>query len=79
MVDTAIDGPTPEFVAKTAETALGPVEYAVVGTGTPVVVLHTTRGRDPCTILALRAPAIHPSRRWRPDAEPVRGGALGTR
>ena len=44
MVDTASDGHTPEFVSKTAETALGPVEYAVVGTGTPVVVLHGSPG-----------------------------------
>jgi pimeloyl-ACP methyl ester carboxylesterase len=33
-----------EYIAKTAETALGPVEYAVVGTGTPVVVVHGSPG-----------------------------------
>lgn len=44
MVDAASDGRTPEFVPRTAETGVGPVEYAVVGTGTPVVVLHGSPG-----------------------------------
>jgi pimeloyl-ACP methyl ester carboxylesterase len=34
----------PEYVSTIAETALGPVEYAVVGTGVPVVVLHGSPG-----------------------------------
>lgn len=33
-----------EYVSETAETAFGPVEYAVVGTGTPVVVVHGSPG-----------------------------------
>jgi len=33
-----------EYVSKIAETALGPVEYAVVGNGTPVVVVHGSPG-----------------------------------
>jgi pimeloyl-ACP methyl ester carboxylesterase len=37
-------GSAPEYVTRIVRTALGPVEYAVVGTGTPVVVLHGTPG-----------------------------------
>ena len=33
-----------EYVSTVADTALGPVEYAVVGSGTPVVVVHGTPG-----------------------------------
>lgn len=33
-----------EYVGEVAETALGPVEYAVVGHGTPVLVLHGSPG-----------------------------------
>ena len=33
-----------EYVSEVAETALGPVEYAVVGVGTPVVVVHGSPG-----------------------------------
>ncbi|MEJ2887736.1 alpha/beta fold hydrolase [Actinomycetospora aeridis] len=33
-----------EYVSEIAETALGPVEHAVVGTGSPVVVLHGSPG-----------------------------------
>jgi pimeloyl-ACP methyl ester carboxylesterase len=33
-----------EYTAKIAETALGPIEYAVVGTGAPVLVVHGTPG-----------------------------------
>lgn len=32
------------YVGEVAETALGPVEYAIVGTGTPVVVVHGSPG-----------------------------------
>jgi pimeloyl-ACP methyl ester carboxylesterase len=32
------------YVSEIAETALGPVEYATVGTGTPVLVLHGSPG-----------------------------------
>ncbi|MFR9801003.1 alpha/beta fold hydrolase [Pseudonocardia sp. RS010] len=35
---------TSEYTPRIAETALGPVEYAVVGTGAPVVVVHGTPG-----------------------------------
>ncbi|WP_181780307.1 alpha/beta fold hydrolase [Pseudonocardia pini] len=35
---------TSEYTATIAETALGPVEYAVVGTGAPVLVVHGTPG-----------------------------------
>jgi len=34
----------PEYVGEVAETALGPVEYAVVGRGTPVLVVHGSPG-----------------------------------
>ncbi|GAY12941.1 alpha/beta fold hydrolase [Pseudonocardia sp. N23] len=34
----------PEYTSSVAETALGPVEYAVVGTGVPVLVVHGTPG-----------------------------------
>jgi pimeloyl-ACP methyl ester carboxylesterase len=33
-----------DHVSSIAETALGPVEYAVVGTGTPVIVVHGSPG-----------------------------------
>ena len=33
-----------EYVSKIAETAAGPVEYAVVGTGAPVLVVHGSPG-----------------------------------
>jgi pimeloyl-ACP methyl ester carboxylesterase len=33
-----------EYASTVAETALGPVEYAVVGTGAPVLVVHGTPG-----------------------------------
>jgi pimeloyl-ACP methyl ester carboxylesterase len=36
--------PDHEYAGKTAGTALGPVEYAVVGHGTPVVVVHGSPG-----------------------------------
>jgi pimeloyl-ACP methyl ester carboxylesterase len=44
MVDTVNESPTPEFARQIAETSLGPVEYAVVGTGAPVVVVHGSPG-----------------------------------
>ncbi|GAA4879916.1 alpha/beta fold hydrolase [Actinomycetospora straminea] len=43
-MDRATPTGTPEYVAEVAETASGPVEYAVVGTGTPVVVVHGSPG-----------------------------------
>src|SRR6478752_7266289 len=33
-----------DYITSIAETALGPVEYAIVGTGTPVVVVHGSPG-----------------------------------
>jgi pimeloyl-ACP methyl ester carboxylesterase len=33
-----------EYAATIAETALGPIEYAVIGTGAPVLVVHGTPG-----------------------------------
>jgi pimeloyl-ACP methyl ester carboxylesterase len=44
MVNAASGGRPPEFVRELAETSLGPVEYAVVGAGAPVVVLHGSPG-----------------------------------
>ena len=35
---------TLDYTAKIAETALGPIEYAVVGTGAPVLVVHGSPG-----------------------------------
>lgn len=43
-MDTASSAVEHEYVTQTTETALGPVEYAVVGTGTPVVVVHGSPG-----------------------------------
>jgi pimeloyl-ACP methyl ester carboxylesterase len=38
------ESPVAEYDATIAETALGPVEYAVIGTGAPVLVVHGTPG-----------------------------------
>ncbi|WP_285658421.1 alpha/beta hydrolase [Actinomycetospora sp. NBRC 106375] len=43
-MDHATRTDEPEYVSEIAETALGPVEYAVVGTGSPVVVVHGSPG-----------------------------------
>jgi pimeloyl-ACP methyl ester carboxylesterase len=44
MQETGNDRREPDFVRKVAETSLGPVEYDVVGTGAPVVVVHGSPG-----------------------------------
>jgi pimeloyl-ACP methyl ester carboxylesterase len=44
MVDRMNHGGGPGHDRAVAETSLGPVEYAVVGTGTPVVVVHGSPG-----------------------------------
>lgn len=36
--------PGPEFEAQVADTAMGPVEYATIGEGSPVVVVHGSPG-----------------------------------
>jgi hypothetical protein len=35
---------TTDYTATVAETALGPIEYAVVGRGAPVLVVHGSPG-----------------------------------
>ncbi|GEL22390.1 alpha/beta hydrolase [Pseudonocardia sulfidoxydans NBRC 16205] len=47
----------PEYTSSIAETSLGPVEYAVVGTGAPVVVLHGSPGGiDAAALMARMLP-----------------------
>ena len=40
MDDTPGQGRAAAYVPQIAQTELGPVEFAVVGTGAPVVVVH---------------------------------------
>lgn len=49
-----VAGAEHEYVSEVADTALGPVEYAVVGTGAPVVVVHGSPGGIDASALMAR-------------------------